>query len=79
MGVMLLVANLSAEVTDNDLIARVGDYGIVESVTMDYASLSESGHQSARVVMSNSEEAQAVIDWLHDTQFKGRIISVARY
>jgi hypothetical protein len=28
--------------------------------------------------MANSEEAQAAIDWLHDTQFKGSTISVAR-
>ena len=78
MRISLLVDNLSALVTDDDLIVRFGDYGIVESATMDSASVSESGHQSACVVMSSSEEAQAAIDWLHDTQFMGSVISVAR-
>jgi RNA recognition motif-containing protein len=78
MGIVLLVDNLSAQVTDDDLIVRFGDYGIVESATMDRASLSASGHQSACVVMANSEDAQAAIDWLHETQFKGSTISVAR-
>lgn len=77
MGIMLQVDNLSARVTDEDLIVRFGDYGIVESATMDSISSSVSGHQSACVVMANSEEAQAAIDWLHDTQFKGSTISVA--
>ena len=74
MGNMLLVSNLSEQVTDADLIARFGDYGFVESATMES---SEPGNQSARVVMASSEDAQAVIDWLHDTQFKGSRISVA--
>ena len=78
MGVMLFVDNLSAKVTDDDLIVRFGDYGIVESATMDRGSLGASGHQSACVVMANREDAQAAIDWLHDTQFKGSTISVAR-
>jgi RNA recognition motif-containing protein len=78
MGIMLHVDNLSEQVTDDDLIVRFGDYGIVESATMDRTSLSECGYQSACVVMANCEEAQAAIDWLHDTQFKGRTISVAR-
>ena len=78
MGIMLHVENLSAQVTDDDLIVRFGDHGIVESATMNRASLSESGHRSACVVMASSEDAQAAIDWLHDTQFKGSTISVAR-
>jgi hypothetical protein len=78
MGIMLQVDNLSARVTDEDLIVRFGDYGIVESATVDRASLAASGYQSACVVMANSEEAQAAIDWLHDTRFKGSTISVSR-
>ena len=76
MGIMLQVDNLSARVTDDDLIVRFGDYGIVESATMDRTSAGSSGYQSACVVMANSEEAQAAIDWLHDTSFKGSTISV---
>lgn len=78
MGIMLRVDNLSEQVTDNDLIVRFADYGIVESATLDCASLGECGHQSACVVMANSEDAQAAIAWLHDTRFKGSTISVAR-
>ena len=77
MGKMLKVANLSARVTDDDLIVRFGDYGIVESATMDRASSDSSGLRSACIVMANSEEAQAAIDWLHDTPFKGSTISVS--
>lgn len=47
MGIMLHVDNLSAQVTDDDLIVTFGDHGIVESATMDRASPSASGHQSA--------------------------------
>ena len=78
MGIVLRVENLSPQVTDDDLFVRFGDYGIVESATMDRASSSESRRQSARVVMANNEEARAAIDWLHDTKFKGSTISVAR-
>ena len=78
MGTMLQVDNLSAQVTDDDLIVRFGDYGIVESASMDQASSGASGYRSACVVMANSEEAQAAIDWLHDTSFKGSTISVAQ-
>ena len=78
MGIKLDVDNLSAQVTDDDLVIRFGDYGFVESATMDRASSGASGHQSACVVMASSEDAQAAIDWLHDTQFKGSRISVAR-
>jgi hypothetical protein len=73
---MLQVDNLSAWVTDEDLIIRFGDFGIVESATMDRGSSDSTGHRSACVVMANSEEAQAAIDWLHDTLFKGSEISV---
>ena len=76
MGKMLQVDNLSAWVTDEDLIIRFGDYGIVESATMDRVSSGSTGYRSACVVMANSEEAQAAIDWLHETSFKGSTISV---
>lgn len=78
MGIMLQVDNLSARVTDEDLIVRFGDYGIVDSATMDPVSSTASEQRSACVVMANSDEAQAAIDWLHDTQLEGRTISVAR-
>jgi RNA recognition motif-containing protein len=78
MSIMLHVDNLSARVTDDDLIETFADYGVVESATMDHSRASTSDKQSACVIMSNSEEAQAAIDWLHDTQFKGSTISVAR-
>ena len=77
MGIMLQVDNLSVRVTEDDLIIRFGDYGIVESATMDRASSDSSECRSACVVMANSEEAQAVIDWLHDTPFKGSTISIS--
>jgi hypothetical protein len=78
MGIMLRVEHLSGGVTDEDLLIRFGDYGIVESATVARASPGASGCQSACVVMANSEEAQAAIDWLHDTQLKGSTISVSR-
>ena len=78
MGIMLQVDNLSAQVTDDDSIITFGDHGIVESATMDRASPAASGHQTACVVMASNEDAQAAIDWLHGTQFKGSTISVAR-
>ena len=79
MGITLQVENLSARVTDEDLIVRFGDYGIVESATMDRASSDPTECRSACVVMANSEEAQAAIDWLHDTSFKGSTISVCPF
>lgn len=78
MGIMLQVDNLSACITEEDLIVRFGEYGIVESATMGPASSTASEKRSACVVMANSDEAQAAIDWLHDTRLAGRTISVAR-
>lgn len=78
MGIVLHVENLSAHVTDDDLIVRFGDYGFVESAAMDPASASADGMRSACVVMANSDEASAAIAWLHDTPFKGSTISVVR-
>ena len=79
MGIKLQVDNLSARVTDDDLIVRFADYGIVESATMDRTSLGPFGYRSACVEMANREEAQAAIDWLHDTPFKGSTISVSHF
>lgn len=73
MGVALRVDNLSAQVTCEDLIGGLGDYGIVGSATIDLASINASGYQSACVVMATREEAQAAIG----TRFKGSTISVA--
>jgi RNA recognition motif-containing protein len=78
MGILLHVDNLSPKVTDDDLIVAFGQHGAVESATMDRRPSYISGKQSACVVMENSEEAQAAIDWLHDTRFKGSTISVIR-
>ena len=78
MGALLRVDNLSMQVTCQDLIDRLGDCGIVEAAIMDSSSANSSRHQSAFVMMTNSKEAQAAIDWLHHTQFKGSEISVAR-
>jgi hypothetical protein len=78
MGVVLQVENLSAQVTDDDLIVRFGDFAIAESATVDRSSAAIFDQSSACVVMANDEEAQAAIDWLHDTQFKGRTIFVTR-
>jgi RNA recognition motif-containing protein len=78
MGIILRVENLSAKVTDDDLIVGFGDYGIVESAMMDRESSCAYGMKSACVVMANSDEANAAIDWLHDTEFKGSTISVVR-
>lgn len=78
MGNMLLVDNLTAQVTDDDLVARFGDYGIVRSATIGFAGSATAAMRSACVVMASCEEAQAAIDWLHETRFKGSTISVAR-
>jgi RNA recognition motif-containing protein len=78
MGIMLLVDNLSEKVTDDDLLARFVDYGLVESANVNGSSRFASNERCAHVVMANDEGAQTAIDWLHDTQFKGRKISVTR-
>ena len=78
MGIFLKVENLSAGVTDNDLVVRFSEYGTVESATMESGSPAATGKRSAWVVMSNREDAEAAIDWLHDTVFRGSTISVVR-
>ncbi|MGW8368474.1 MAG: RNA recognition motif domain-containing protein [Gammaproteobacteria bacterium] len=78
MGIILSVGNLSAGVSDEDLLLHFSDYGAVESVTVDRDALTSLQGSWAQVVMKNNEEAQAAIDWLHDTQFDGRTISVTR-
>jgi RNA recognition motif-containing protein len=78
MGILLRVDNLAERVTDDDLVAQFSDYGIVESAIMDTAGSTRPERRSACVVMTNDDEAQAAIDWLHETEFLGRKILVTR-
>jgi RNA recognition motif-containing protein len=78
MGSMLHVGNLSTNITDDELLLRFEDYGIVESATVTRDSQTGRSQQIACVVMANDREAQAAIDWLHLTQYEGRTISVTR-
>jgi len=78
LSIILNVGNLATSVSDDDLIGHFGDFGMVESAALDVDSSTVQGGRGAQVVMANDEEAQAAIDWLHDTPFKGRMISVVR-
>ena len=78
MGSTLNVGNLSASVTDDQLLVKFGDHGVVESATVARDALTGSSRRIACVVMANETEAQAAIDWLHLSQFEGRTISVTR-
>ena len=78
MSAILDIENLPSSVSDDELLGHFGDYGTVESAAVDRACPASAGGRGARVVMSNNEEAQAAIDWLHDTVFQGRVISVRR-
>jgi len=78
MGSTLNVGNLSASVTDDELLVKFSDHGVVESATVTRDTLTGSSRRIACVVMENEAEAQAAIDWLHLSQFEGRTISVTR-
>ena len=78
MGSTLHVGNLSASTTDNELLLRFRDHGVVESATISRDIHTGSSNRVACVVMLNDEGAQAAIDWLHLSQFDGRTISVTR-
>jgi RNA recognition motif-containing protein len=78
MGRALHVGNLSPFVTDEDLLAKFGDHGAVESATVARDSHTGLSKRVAYVVMTNAEEAQAAINWLHLSPFEGRIISVTQ-
>ena len=76
MGRALHVGNLSPFITDELLLAKFGDHGEVESATVSRDSQTGMSKRVAYVVMANDEEAQAAINWLHLSQFEGRVISV---
>lgn len=76
MGRALHIGNLSPLVTDNDLVARFADHGTVESATVTRDTNTGLSKRAAYVVMASEEGAQAAINWLHLSQFEGRIISV---
>ena len=76
MGCALHVGNLSPLVTDDELLAKFGDHGVVESATVTRDTQTGLSKRVAYVVMANDTEAQAAINWLHLSQFEGRIISV---
>lgn len=78
MGSALHVGNLSPLVTDDDLLAKFGDHGVVESATVSRDIQSGLSKRVAYVVMANDDEAQAAVNWLHLSQFEGRIMSVTR-
>jgi len=78
MGSSLHVGNLSRSVTDDELLVKFGDYGVVESATITRDFDTGLSKQVACIVMQSDEEAQAAIDWLHLSQFEGRTISVTR-
>ena len=78
MGSALHVGNLSPSVTDDELLTKFGDHGVVESATVSRDIQTGLSKRIAYVVMANDEEAQAAINWLHLSQFEGRIMSVTR-
>jgi RNA recognition motif-containing protein len=78
MGSALHVGNLDPFITDDELFAKFVNHGIVESATVTRDIQTGLSKRVAYVVMANDEEAQAAINWLHLSQFEGRIISVTR-
>ena len=78
MGNALHVGNLAPLVTDDELLAKFGDHGVVESATVARDTQTGLSKRVAYVVMASDEEAQAAINWLHLSQFEGRLIYVTR-
>lgn len=78
MGSALHVGNLPPLVTDDDLFLKFGDHGVVESATVARDLRTGLSRRVACVVMADEAEAQAAVDWLHLSQYEGRIISVTR-
>jgi RNA recognition motif-containing protein len=79
MGSTLHVGNLSPLVTDDELLVKFGDHGVVESARISRDLSTGTSKQFASVVMANAEDAQAAVNWLHLSQFEGRTISVTRF
>jgi RNA recognition motif-containing protein len=74
----LHIGNLDPLVTDDELLAKFGVHGKVESAKVARDIQTGASKRVASVVMSCDEGAQAAINWLHLSQFEGRIISVTR-
>lgn len=78
MGSPLHVGNLSPLITDDELLTKFEDHGVVESATVTRDIQTGLSKRIAYVVMANDDEAQAAVNWLHLSQFEGRTISVTR-
>lgn len=78
MGSPLHIGNLAPSTTDDDLLVKFGNHGIVESATITRDAQTGLSKRIACVVMVSDKEAQTAVDWLHLSQFEGRTISVTR-
>lgn len=78
MGSALHVGNLDPFVNDDVLLAKFRVHGVVESAIVARDTQTGLSKRFAHVVMASEEEAQAAINWLHLSNFAGRIISVSR-
>ena len=76
MGKRLYVGNLSYSVTSSDLQQLLSDHGSVRSaeVISDRATGESKGF--GFVEMESDDEAQAAINALHGTEYKGRMLTV---
>ncbi len=76
----IYVGNLSAEVTDEDLRELFERFGKVETAKVIKERSSDESRGFGFVEMPENKEAQAAIDGLNTTEFKGRgmIVNEAR-
>jgi hypothetical protein len=78
MGTLILIENLHKRTTGADLHARIGDFADAEFVSIFRDTSAPAGQYCAYAVMTNDEEADALIDWLDGTSYGGQTISAAR-
>lgn len=72
----IYVGNLSTEVTEDDLRLAFEPLGTVNSVSIIKDKFSGQSRGFGFVEMPSKEEGQSAINGLHDTELKGKNISV---
>lgn len=78
MSTRLHVGNISSTVLEEDLKAKFGHFGLVESVEIARDSITGISRGFAIVAMSQDADAMSAIGRLNFTQYAGRTIGVSK-
>jgi RNA recognition motif-containing protein len=78
MSTTLFVSNLPFTATEDSLVTKFGQFGIVVSVKLNRNALTGNSDRCGFVEMQTDADAQKAVNWLNYANFDGRLMSVTR-